>query len=179
MLKKKSSRCQGHWDERIQGTMRTKLDNSSTWPLKLSRIICFPEPQFYLSIQWYRPRWHSGKESVCQCRRLKRHRFNTWVGKIPWRRKWQLTPVFLPEECHGQRSLVGYKEGLHGVTNTRTQLSTHEDQDTQAWTIIPHCTAFISANTLSTLLAQFLAFRQNTVTEDPGIGSSKLGDSMV
>ena len=31
-----------------------------------------------------------------------------WVGKIPWRRNWQPTPVFLPEESHGQRSLVGY-----------------------------------------------------------------------
>ena len=29
-------------------------------------------------------------------------------GKIPWRRAWQPTPVFLPGECHGQRSLVGY-----------------------------------------------------------------------
>ena len=34
--------------------------------------------------------------------------FNPWVRKIPWRRKWQSTPVFLPEESHGQRSLVGY-----------------------------------------------------------------------
>ena len=35
-------------------------------------------------------------------------RFNPWVGKIPWRRKWQPTPVFLPGESHGRRSLVGY-----------------------------------------------------------------------
>ena len=34
--------------------------------------------------------------------------FNPWVGKIPWRREWQPTPVFLPGESHGQRSLVGY-----------------------------------------------------------------------
>ena len=32
----------------------------------------------------------------------------TWVGKIPWRRKWQPTPVFMPGKMHGQRSLVGY-----------------------------------------------------------------------
>ena len=32
--------------------------------------------------------------------------FDTWVGKIPWRRKWQSTPVFLPGEFHGQRSLA-------------------------------------------------------------------------
>ena len=49
-------------------------------------------------------RWFSGKESICQCRRLRRPRFDTWVRKIPWRRKWQLALLFL----HGQRSLVGY-----------------------------------------------------------------------
>jgi len=36
-----------------------------------------------------------------------RHRFNPWVGKIPWRRKWQSIPIFLPGEPHGQRSLGG------------------------------------------------------------------------
>ena len=35
-------------------------------------------------------------------------RFDPWVGKIPWRRKWQPTPVLLPGKSHGQRSLVGY-----------------------------------------------------------------------
>ena len=48
------------------------------------------------------------KESACQCRRCKRRGFDPWVGKIPWRRKWLPTPVFLPGELHGQRSLVGY-----------------------------------------------------------------------
>ena len=38
----------------------------------------------------------------------KRSRFDPWFGKIPWRRKWQPTPVFLPGESHGQRSLVAY-----------------------------------------------------------------------
>ena len=37
-----------------------------------------------------------------------RRGFDPWVGKIPWRRKWQPTPVFLPGESHGQRSLTGY-----------------------------------------------------------------------
>ena len=50
----------------------------------------------------------SGKESACQGRRFRRHRFNPWVRKIPWRRKWQPTPVFLPGESHGQRSLAAY-----------------------------------------------------------------------
>ena len=58
------------------------------------------------------PRWHSGKESPWECRRLKRQGFDLWVGRIPWRRKWQPTPVFLPGKFHGQRSLVlwGCKE---------------------------------------------------------------------
>ena len=47
-----------------------------------------------------------GKESACQCRRCRRHRFSLWVGKIPWGRKWQPIPVFLPEKFHGQWSLV-------------------------------------------------------------------------
>ena len=42
------------------------------------------------------PRWLSGKESACQCRRYWRCGFDPWVGKSPWRRKWQPIPVFLP-----------------------------------------------------------------------------------
>ena len=41
------------------------------------------------------PSWCYRKEPACQCRRQKRRRFNPWVGKIPWRRKQQPTPVFL------------------------------------------------------------------------------------
>ena len=40
----------------------------------------------------------SGKEPTSQSRR---HEFDPWVGKIPWERKWQPTPVFLPGESHG------------------------------------------------------------------------------
>ena len=40
----------------------------------------------------------SGKEPTCQCRRLQRHSFDPWVGKIPWRRAWQPDPVFFPGE---------------------------------------------------------------------------------
>ena len=39
---------------------------------------------------------------------VKRHRFDPWVRKIPWKRAWQITPVFLPGESHGQRSLTCY-----------------------------------------------------------------------
>ena len=49
----------------------------------------------------------SGKEPTCQCRRHKRRGFDPWVEKIPWRRAWQPTPVFLPGESRGLRSLAG------------------------------------------------------------------------
>ena len=42
------------------------------------------------------------------CRQCKKPGFDPWVGKTPWRKAWQLIPVFLPGESHGQRSLVGY-----------------------------------------------------------------------
>ena len=70
-----------------------------------------PKPNLYQSLYYLHlnytshghPWWLSGKESTCQC---SRHGFNPWSGKIPWRRKWQPTPVFLPGKPHGQRSLV-------------------------------------------------------------------------
>ena len=53
----------------------------------------------------------SGKEPACQCRRHKRRErcwVDPWAGKIHWRRAWHSTPVFLPGETHGRRSLEGY-----------------------------------------------------------------------
>ena len=47
------------------------------------------------------PWWLSAKESACQC---KRHGFDPWIKKIPWRIKWQPTLVFLPGKSYGQRS---------------------------------------------------------------------------
>ena len=53
-----------------------------------------------------------GKESACNVRRP---RLDLWVRKIPWRREWQHTPVFLCGESCGQRSLVSYSQGLQRV----------------------------------------------------------------
>ena len=66
--------------------------------------------------------WLKQERIHLQCRKT---RFDPWVGKIPWRRKWRPTPVFLPGQSHGQRSLAGYSPW---VANSRTwlrQLSTH------------------------------------------------------
>ena len=71
---------------------RKKKEISVSSSLKIG-IVC-------LGLPW----WLSGKEYACQCRR---HRFDTWVKKIPWRKKQQPTPVFSPGESHGQGSQVG------------------------------------------------------------------------
>ena len=67
------------------------------------------------------------KESACQCRRHRRCGFGPWVGKMPWRRNWQPTPVFLPGKFQEQSSLMGYSpwgcresdttEGLNALTH--------------------------------------------------------------
>ena len=63
------------------------------------------------------PSGTSGKELACQRRRCKRRGFSPWVGKISWWRAWQLTPVSLPGESHGQRSLVDYSPGCEELDN--------------------------------------------------------------
>ena len=60
---------------------------------------------FFLFLMEFHPRGLSGKEPIRQCRRC---RLSPWGRKIPRRRKWQATPVFLPGKSHGQRSLRGY-----------------------------------------------------------------------
>ena len=83
---------------------------SSRGPLPVCLCVCV----FILSclcvclcrLSW----WLSGKESTCQCRR---HWSYPSVRKIPWRRKWHPTPVFLPGESHEQRSLAGYSPWCH------------------------------------------------------------------
>ena len=71
-----------------------------------------------------------GKEPAYQCRRRKRQEFDPWVGKIPWNKAWQPTPVFLPEKSHGQRSLTGYSPRGHKESGTTERLN---------WTELKRC----------------------------------------
>ena len=68
----------------------------------------------------------SGKEAACQCKGLKRHRFDIWVRKIPWSRKWQPTPGSWLENPMGRGTQWAT---VHGVaeSNTTEQLSTHRE----------------------------------------------------
>ena len=67
------------------------------------------------------PRWLSDKESACQYRR---HRVSPVIRKIPWRRKCQPMPAFLPEKSHGQKSLAGYGPWGHKESDT-TEVTEH------------------------------------------------------
>ena len=62
---------------------------------------------------------------TCRCRRQKRRGFSPWVRKIPWRTAWQPTPVFLPGESHGQRSLEGHSPQGYKESDMTEGLSTY------------------------------------------------------
>ena len=87
------------------------------------------------------PWWLRGKEFTCQSRRFG---LDPWVRKIPWRRKWQPTPLFLPGESHGQRSLVGCSPWNHRVrhdwcdlAHTQEGSGAYSTRWSQDWQSVP------------------------------------------
>ena len=120
--------CTQHWacpsspsgDVQLCGTLRKDVCFSPNFcaicflphPLlqHLESVLCIPESREcdYKYTGHGLPWWLSGKESACQYRRCRFDPCGFDVGKIPWRKKWQLTPVFLPWRSYGQKSLVGY-----------------------------------------------------------------------
>ena len=78
----------------------------------------------------------ASKESTCQC---KRRGFDPWVGKIPWRRKWQLTTVFLPGKFHGQRSLAGYSPRGH----KESDMTEHECKKKKSLRMLGHISFYL------------------------------------
>ena len=82
---------------------------NNTWSIHHTELLWDEDPVKFILLPFptWLPWWLSGKEPACQCRR---HGFDPWFQKIPCRRAWQPTPVFLPGESHGQRSLEGYSE---------------------------------------------------------------------
>ena len=87
-------------------------------------VACVGSLFFFTADRW--PPWWLRRWSIrLQCRRP---RFNPWVGKTPWRREWQATPVFLPAEFHGQRGRAGSSpQGCKepDVTGKLTHMHTH------------------------------------------------------
>ena len=98
-------------------TLSTYLDCSKPPP---------PPSSFFLIIKLYMlGGFPGGLGGLSVCLQCRRPRFNPWVGKIPWRRAWQPTPVFLPGESQGQRKLSGYSPWGQKVSDMSEQLSTH------------------------------------------------------
>ena len=97
-----------------------QLSHQGPWyvHIGLNKILKFISPVFFIL-------GFPGKEPTCQCRRRNEIQFDPYVGKIPWRRVWQPTPVSLTGQSHGQRSLVGYSLRGHKESDTTEQMSTH------------------------------------------------------
>ena len=104
------------------------------------------------------PWWLSGKESICHCRRC---RFDSWVGKIPWRRKWQASPVFLPGESHGEDLVIysswGHKRfGYDGVTEyAHTHLQIQDSNIFPEFNILTTYLYILVSHVLTLLCDQF------------------------
>ena len=86
------------------------------------QTICFSSPLSPFSKHIILCSHSCDKESACQC---KRRGFDPWVRKLPWRRKWQPPPIFLPGKSHGWRSLVGYSPWSREELDTTEQLHFH------------------------------------------------------
>ena len=95
-----------------------------SWDITVSRdnfillLIKSHHSKEYTVFYWSLPRWCSGKESTYQCRRHRIWGFDPWVRKIPWMRKWQLVPVFLPgkipwTEEHGELQSIQLQRVRH------------------------------------------------------------------
>ena len=81
------------------------------------------------------PWWLRSKEFACQCRR---HNFNPWVKKIPWRRKWQPTPAFLPGKSYSHSCLVGCSPWGHERVGHDLATKQQNKSDIQGWLTLLH-----------------------------------------
>ena len=93
------------------------LSNGGTWSQLLISLV---RVQVYTFKGF--PGGTSGKEAPCQCGRHEGYGLSAWVGRILWQRAWQPTPVFLPGESHGQRSLAGCSPWGRKESDTTEQL---------------------------------------------------------
>ena len=89
-----------------------------THMLQLSTFqpLCYQGPLIKTELSW----WLKWQRICLQCGRPG---FDPWVGKIPWRREWLPSPIFLPGEFYGQRSLAGYSPWDHKESDTTERLT--------------------------------------------------------
>ena len=99
------------------------------------------------------------------CLQCGRPGFNPWVGKIPWRREWLPTPVFLPGEAHGQRNLAGYS------------LCVCKDLDTTEQLLLTHSEVLLSLLCISSQDLTGISAQPVQSTKSPRLGAT-LGSSL-
>ena len=93
------------------------------------------------------PWWLSCKESICQC---KRHRvLIPGLGRFPWGRKWQPTPLFLPGKSHGQRKLMGYSPWYCKGSDTIWWLNNNNNNGRWMWCRHPYIMAALGDSVLA------------------------------
>ena len=95
---------------------------TSNWPVQ---IFLFPPDSVFIGYMFLRIFPFLLGCPVCWCLVFYSSPYDPWAGKIPWRRKWQPTPVFLPGKSHGQRSLVGYSPWGRKESDTTKRLHFH------------------------------------------------------
>ena len=95
-----------HWRRKWQPTPVFLPGESKGWGHTESDTTEVTQQQQHMLYMCGFPQWFRWHRICLQCRRP---RFSPWVGKTPWRKEWQPTPIFMPGESHGQRSLVGYR----------------------------------------------------------------------
>ena len=122
-------RCMGlqrvkhNWVTELNWVLKQQTYFSQFWRRRESEIMVRFLVKTFLIYRWPSfPRWHSGKESTSQSRRL---RFSPWIGQIPWRRKWQPTPVFLHGKSCRLRSLAGCSPWGHKELDTTECMCVH------------------------------------------------------
>ena len=137
--------CQRFWEWGFptEGWMTDVVENEQrrTWALKLDLTHSTQTVELFWDFPFTSlmevlafPGGASGKEPICQYKSCKRCRFDPWVGKIPWRRAWQPTPVLLPGESHGEWSLPGYSPwGLKESDTTEVIQTSSTQMEEPLW----------------------------------------------
>ena len=106
--------------EKYIGWISNQNGTFSIWTSVLCSLFCFCVFSD-ISVGYWRLPWWLRWQRICLQRR--RCGFNPWVRKIPWRREWLPTQVFLPGKSHRQRSLAGYRSQGHKESDTTEQLT--------------------------------------------------------
>ena len=116
-------------------------------------------------------RWCSGKESACQSRKCV---FDSWVGKISWRKKWHPSLVFLSGKFHDRGA---WRATVHGVAKRWTQLSMHRCLKASRWSSALTQVKAPSAGTEEDSEAQYRVWIQENMERDAQVKSNCLGTS--